>query len=114
MCETGRKETVKEIEMHNFLVCACKSQDFAQNQKNFARLQDRETVTFGNSVLIIIRQKVSVSHRSVSREGQKQTTPPPSPQKIQTTFPKKKSFKKLGIWSCTRSIYYTVFEKSGT
>ena len=37
--------------MHNFLVCAYKSQDFAQNLKNFARSHDRETVTFRNSGL---------------------------------------------------------------
>ena len=35
--------------MHTFVVCACKSQDFAQSQKNFARSHDRETVTFRNS-----------------------------------------------------------------
>ena len=35
--------------MHKFLVCACKSQDFAQSQKIFARSHDRETVTFRNS-----------------------------------------------------------------
>ena len=35
--------------MHEFLVCACKSQDFAQSQKKFARSYDGETVTFRNS-----------------------------------------------------------------
>ena len=35
--------------MHDFLVYACKSQDFAQSKKKFARLHDRETVTFRNS-----------------------------------------------------------------
>ena len=35
--------------MHQFLVCAYKSQDFAQSQKNCARSHDRETVTFRNS-----------------------------------------------------------------
>ena len=35
--------------MHNFLVCACKSPDFAQSQNNFVRSHDRETVTFRNS-----------------------------------------------------------------
>ena len=34
--------------MHNFF-CAYNSQDFAQTQENFARLHDRETVTFKNS-----------------------------------------------------------------
>ena len=35
--------------MHNFLVSAYKSQDFAQSQEIFARSHDRETVTFRNS-----------------------------------------------------------------
>ena len=34
-----KKKTVTEVKMHIFLVCACKSQDFAQSH-------DRETVTF--------------------------------------------------------------------
>ena len=29
------KKTVKEVEVHKFLVCSCKSQDFAQRQKFF-------------------------------------------------------------------------------
>ena len=41
-----KKKTVKEVKMHKFLVCACKSQDIAQSQKKFARLHDRETVIF--------------------------------------------------------------------
>ena len=44
-----KKKTVKEVKMHKFLVFACKSQDFAQIQKNFARSHDRMTVTFRNS-----------------------------------------------------------------
>ena len=43
------EKTVKEVKMHNFLVCACTSQDFAQSQKFFAQLHDRETLTFSNS-----------------------------------------------------------------
>ena len=35
--------------MHKFLVCAYKSQDFAQTQENFARSHDCETGTFKNS-----------------------------------------------------------------
>ena len=35
--------------MHTFLVGACKSQIFAQRQKNCARSHDREIVTFRNS-----------------------------------------------------------------
>ena len=35
--------------MHKFIVCACKSQDFAQCQKIFARSHDPETVTFRKS-----------------------------------------------------------------
>ena len=48
------EKTVKEVKMHIFLVCACKYQDFAQNQKKFAQSHGRETVTFRNSVLNII------------------------------------------------------------
>ena len=44
-----KKKTLKEIRMHKFLVCAGKSQDFAQSQKSFERLHDCETVTFRNS-----------------------------------------------------------------
>ena len=35
--------------MHTFLVCACKSQDFTQSHKFFARSHDREIGTFRNS-----------------------------------------------------------------
>ena len=35
--------------MHKLLVCARKSQEFAQSQKKIARSHDRETVTFRNS-----------------------------------------------------------------
>ena len=45
-----KKKTVKEGKMHIFLVYACKSQDFAQNQKFFAWSHNRDTVTFRNSV----------------------------------------------------------------
>ena len=44
-----KKKTVKEVKMHKFLVFACKSQDFAQIQKKFAPLHNRETMTFRNS-----------------------------------------------------------------
>ena len=44
-----KKKTVKEVKMHTFLVFACKSQDFAPIQKNFARSHNRVTVTFRNS-----------------------------------------------------------------
>ena len=40
--------------MHNFLVCAYKSQDFAQNLKKFAQSHDRESVTFRNSELLLV------------------------------------------------------------
>ena len=39
--------------MHNFLVYAYSSQDFAQTQEIFARSHDRETVTFRNSDIYI-------------------------------------------------------------
>ena len=48
MCEPWRRKTVKVVKMHKFLVCAYKSQDMAQSHENFARLHDRETVTFRN------------------------------------------------------------------
>ena len=44
-----KKKTVKEVKMHKFLVCAYKSQDFAQSLENYARSHDRDTVTFRNS-----------------------------------------------------------------
>ena len=46
-----KKKTAKEVKMHKFLVRACKSQDFAQSQKNFVRSHDRDTVTFRNSAV---------------------------------------------------------------
>ena len=49
-----KEKEVKEIKLHKFCVCACKSQDFAQSQKNFAQLQDRETITFRNSDILRI------------------------------------------------------------
>ena len=39
--------------MQKKLVCAYNSQDFAQTQENFARSQDRETMTFRNSGAIV-------------------------------------------------------------
>ena len=44
-----KKKTGKQVNIHKLLVCACKSQDFAQSQKKIARLYDREIVTFRNS-----------------------------------------------------------------
>ena len=35
--------------MHTFLSCTYNSQDLAQNQENFEREHDHETVTFRNS-----------------------------------------------------------------
>ena len=46
-----KKKTVKVVKMPKIFVCASKSQDMAQSQKNFARSHDRETVTFRNSAL---------------------------------------------------------------
>ena len=43
------EKTVKEGKMHNFFVCAYKSQDFAQSQNIFARSHNPKTVTFRNS-----------------------------------------------------------------
>ena len=53
MCKKHEEKTVKEVKMHIFLVCGCKSQDFAQSQQHFARSHDRETVTFRNSVCTV-------------------------------------------------------------
>ena len=44
-----KKKTVKEVKINKFLVFVCKSQDFAQILKNFARSHDCMTVTFRNS-----------------------------------------------------------------
>ena len=49
-----KKKTVKEVKLHKLSVCAYKSQDFAQRQKNFARSHDHATVTFRNSECIVI------------------------------------------------------------
>ena len=54
------KKTVKDVKMHKFLVCACKSQDFGQSQTNFARSHDRETLTFRNSADFIIGVKFTI------------------------------------------------------
>ena len=43
------KITVKEVQMHNFLVCPYKSSYFAKSQENCEPSHDCETVTFGNS-----------------------------------------------------------------
>ena len=47
-----KKKTVKEVKMHEFLVCAYKCQDFTQSQKFCARSHDLETLTFNNSELV--------------------------------------------------------------
>ena len=49
-----KKETFKKLKMHQFLVCASKSQDFAQSQENFAPSYGRETVTFRNSGPVLV------------------------------------------------------------
>ena len=53
-----KEKLKKEVKIHNFLVCAYNSQDFAptqenfaQTQENFARSHNRATVTFRNSGL---------------------------------------------------------------
>ena len=51
-----KTKTVKEFKMHKFLVCAYKSQDFAQSQKICAGSHDRETVTFRNSACYLKAQ----------------------------------------------------------
>ena len=49
ICVKHEEKTVKEVKMHNFLVCASKYQDFMQNPNFFARLHDRDAETFRNS-----------------------------------------------------------------
>ena len=57
------EKTVKVVKMHHWLVCAYKSEDFAQSQENFARSDDRETVTFRNSdTTCPTEAKVNYSH----------------------------------------------------
>ena len=55
-----------EVKIHKFLDCACKSQDFVQSQKNFARSHDHETVTFRNLPVTChvscVTCRMSVSH----------------------------------------------------
>ena len=46
-----KKNTVKEVKIHKCLVCAHKSQDFAQGQTSFARSHKPETMSFRNSAL---------------------------------------------------------------
>ena len=54
ICVKNEEKTVKtRLKLKN-LVYACKSQDFAQSQKIFARSHDRETVTFRNSASSIL------------------------------------------------------------
>ena len=50
ICVKHEEKTAKEVKMHKLLACACKSQDFAKSQKNFARSHNRDTVTFRNYV----------------------------------------------------------------
>ena len=45
------EKTAVEVKIHELLVCACKSEDFVQSLKKFARSHDHETVTFRKSVL---------------------------------------------------------------
>ena len=49
-----KKKTEKSLKCIDFVVCACKSQDFAHSQKMFVRTHDREIVTFRNSMCYII------------------------------------------------------------
>ena len=58
MCEKRKKNTLKEVKMHKFLVCAYKYQDFAQSRNNFARSHDRETVTIRNSGLYSFKRRI--------------------------------------------------------
>ena len=57
-----KKKTAKEVKMHKFLARACKSQDFAQIQKNFARSHDRVTVIFRSSAGFFLVLVVHIKH----------------------------------------------------
>ena len=61
-----KNKIVKEVKKHKFLVCAYKSQDFAQSQKNCARLHDRETVTFRNSVVELHQEGYAINGATLS------------------------------------------------
>ena len=66
-CVKHEEKSCKEVILHKFLVCACKShksQDFAQSQKIFARSHDRETVIFKNSVMNTLDVHISVTPQS--------------------------------------------------
>ena len=58
LCVKHEEKTVKEVKMHTFLVCTCKSKDFAQSQKIFAQSHDRETGIFKNSAPPLCRLQV--------------------------------------------------------
>ena len=68
-----KKKTAKEVKMHKYLVCACKSQDFVQSQNFFARLHDRVTVTFRNSVIRQSFSDVSNCLKAQSSQDNKKT-----------------------------------------
>ena len=44
-----KNKSVKEVKIHKFLLCACKSQGFAHWQKFLLQSHDREILTFRNS-----------------------------------------------------------------
>ena len=69
-----KKKTVKGVKMHNCLVFACKSQDFAQSQKFCARSHDRETVSFRNSVAPVVVSSPPGSGFSAMAHRDRQTT----------------------------------------
>ena len=44
------EKNIKEVKLHNYIVCVYKSHDFAQSQENFVQSPDSETMTFRNPV----------------------------------------------------------------
>ena len=54
MCGSKRKKQTKNVKLQRIFVCTYNSQGFAQTPETFERLHDRETVTFRNSVTIIL------------------------------------------------------------
>ena len=80
ICVKHGEKTAKEVKKHKFLACACKSQDFAQGQTNFARSHDRTTARFRNSVVQLL---VGIIFKRLSVVGD---VPPFTPQHLYTTL----------------------------
>ena len=67
ICVKNEEKTVKKVKMHKFLVCACKSQDYAQSQKFFARSHDRTTARFRNSAWLPYQYHITINFAFLSQ-----------------------------------------------